>query len=92
MTTRKTIALTILTFVGKVMSLLFNMLSRFVIAFIPRHKDLVISWLQSLSEVIWEPKKSVTASVSIDLPILNISHVNGITQNVTFHVCHLSLA
>ena len=55
MTTRKTIALTIWTFVGKVMSLLFNMLSRFVITFLPRSKRLLISWLQSLSAVISEP-------------------------------------
>ena len=66
MTTGKTIVLTIWTFVGKVISLLFNMLSRFVIAFIPRSKHPLISWLQSLSAVIWEPKKikSVTASLS----------------------------
>ena len=57
MTTGKTIALTRRTFVGKVMSLLFNMLSRFVIAFLPRSKCLLISWLQSLSAVILEPKK-----------------------------------
>ena len=53
----KTISLTRWTFVGKVMSLLFNMLSRFVIAFIPRSKHLLISWLQSPSAVILEPKK-----------------------------------
>ena len=57
MTTGKTVALTIWTFVGKVMSLLFNMLSRFVIAFLPRSKHLLISWLQSLSIVISEPQK-----------------------------------
>ena len=56
-TTGKTTALTIPTFVSKVMSLLFNMLSRFVIAFYPRSKCLLISWLQSLSTVILEPKK-----------------------------------
>ena len=56
MTTGKTIALTRWTFVGKVMSLLFNMLSRFVIAFLPRSKLLSISWLQSLSAVILEPQ------------------------------------
>ena len=56
-TTGKTKALIILTFVGKVMSLLFNMLSRFVIVFLPRSKRLLISWLQSLSVVILEPKK-----------------------------------
>ena len=57
MTTGKTIALIRWTFVVKVMSLLFNMLSRFVIAFLPRSKYLSISWLQSLSTVILEPKK-----------------------------------
>ena len=57
MTTRKTIILTIQTFVSKVMSLLLNMLSRFVIAFLARSKSLLISWLQSLSIVILEPKK-----------------------------------
>ena len=57
MTIVKTIALTIWTFVGKVMSLLFNMLSRFVIAFLPRSKHLLISWLQSPSAVILETKK-----------------------------------
>ena len=56
MTTGKTIALTRWTFVGKVMSLLFNMLSRFVITFLPRSKHLLISWLQSPSAVILEPK------------------------------------
>ena len=57
MTTGKTIALTRLTFIVKVMSLLFNMLSRFVIAFLPRSKRLLISWLQSTSAVILEPRK-----------------------------------
>ena len=57
MTTGKTIALTRYTFVGKVMSLLFNMLSRLVITFLPRSKRLLISWLQSPSAVILEPKK-----------------------------------
>ena len=56
MTTGKTIVLTRQTFVGKVMSLLFNMLSRLVIAFLPRGKHLLISWLQSPSAVILEPK------------------------------------
>ena len=59
MTTGKTIALTRETFVGKVMSLLFNMLSRLVIVFIPRSKRLLNSWLQSPSTVILEPKKIV---------------------------------
>ena len=57
MTTGKTIALTKQTIVGKVMSLFFNMLSRFVTAFLPRSKSLLISWLQSPSAVIWESKK-----------------------------------
>ena len=57
MTTGKTIALTRQTFVGKVMSLFFNMLSRLVITFLPRSKCLLISWLQSPSAVILEPKK-----------------------------------
>ena len=57
MTTGKTIALTRRTFVGKVISLLFNVLSRFDIAFLPRSKCLLISWLQSLSTVILEPKE-----------------------------------
>ena len=67
MTTGKTIALTRRTFVGKVLSLLFNMLSRFVVAFLPRSKHLLISWLHSPSAVILEPKKikSVTVSPSI---------------------------
>ena len=59
MTTGKTIALTRWTFVGKVMSLLFNMMSRLVIAFHPRSKCLLISWLQSPSAVILEPKKGL---------------------------------
>ena len=59
MNTGKTIALTIWTFVGKVMTLIFNMLSRLVIAFLPRSKHLLISWLQSPSAVIWEPTKIV---------------------------------
>ena len=64
MTTGKTIALTRQIFVGKVMSQLFNMLSRLVIAFLPRSKHLSVSWPQSPSAVILEPKKikSVTAS------------------------------
>src|SRR5574341_1066625 len=57
MTTGKTIALTRRTFVGKVTSLLFNMLSRLVITFLPRSKSLLISWLQSPSAVILEPRK-----------------------------------
>ena len=71
MTTGKTIALTRRTLVGKVMSLLLNMLSRLVIAFLPRSKHLLISWLQSLSAVIVEPKEIRSVSfhcVPIYLP------------------------
>ena len=72
MTTRKTIALTRQTLVGKVISLFFNILSRFVIAFLPRSKHLLISRLQSPSAVIWEPKKIKSHTVSIVSP--SISH------------------
>ena len=68
MTKGKTIVLTIWTFVGKVIFLLFNTLSRFVIAFIPRSKRLLISWLQSPSAVILEPKKRKSFTVSIVSP------------------------
>ena len=68
MTPGKTTALTRRTFVGKVMSLLFNMLSRLVIAFLPRSKHLLISWLQSPSAVILEPKKIKSVTVSIVSP------------------------
>ena len=64
MTTGKTIALTRQTFVGKVMSLLFNMLSRLVTTFLPRSKRLLISWLQSPSAVILEPLNIKSATVS----------------------------
>ena len=64
MTIGKTIALTRWTFVGRVMSLLFNMLSRLVITFLPRSKCLLISWLQSPSAVILEPRKIKSATVS----------------------------
>ena len=68
MTTGKTIALTRWTFVGKVMSLFFNMLSRLVIAFLPRTKHLLISWLQSPTTVILEPPKIVCHCFPIYLP------------------------
>ena len=68
MTTGKTIALTIQTFVDKVMSVLFNMLPRFVIAFCPRSKCLLISWLQSPSAVILEPKKRKSLTVPMVSP------------------------
>ena len=68
MTTGKTTALTRRTFVGKVMSLLFNMLSRLVIAFLPRSTRLLISWLQSPSAVILEFKRIKYLTVSIVFP------------------------
>ena len=68
MTTGKSIALTRQTFVGKVMPLLFTILSRLVIAFLPRSKRLLISWLQSPSAVILEPKKIKCVTVSIVSP------------------------
>ena len=79
MTTGKTIALTRWMFVGKVMSLIFNMLSRFVIAFLPRSKHLLISWLQSPYAVILEPHtiKSLTVSIvspSICHEVMGLDH------------------
>ena len=68
MTTGKTITLTRQTFVGKVMSLLFNMLSRLVITFLPRSKRLLISWLQSPPAVIFELRKIKSATVSTVSP------------------------
>ena len=68
MTTGKTVALTRRTFVGKVMSLLFNILCRLVIAFFPRSKHLLISWLQPPSSVILEPPKIKSVTVSIVSP------------------------
>ena len=70
MTTGKTIALTRWTFVGKVMSLLFNMLSRLVITFLPRSMCLLISWLQSPSAVFWEPPKIKSDTVSTVSPCI----------------------
>ena len=72
MTTRKTIALTRWTFVGKIMSLLFNMVSSLVITFLPRSKRLLISWLQSPSAVILEPPKMKSDTVFTASP--SISH------------------
>ena len=83
MTTGKTIALTRWTFVSKVMSLLFNMLSRLVIAFLPRSKCLLISWLQSPSTVNLEPKRrksdtvcTVSPSISHEVMGLDLSFLN----------------
>ena len=72
MTTGKTITLTTQTFVGKAMSLLFNMLSRLVITFLPRSKCLLILWLQSPSAVILEPRKIKSDTVSTVSP--SVSH------------------
>ena len=72
MTTGKTIALTTRTFVGKLMSLLFNMLSRLVTTFLPRSKCLLISWLQSPSAVILEPKKIKSDTVSTVSPSISL--------------------
>ena len=71
MTTGKTIALTRWTFVGKVMSLLFHMLSRLIIGFLPRSKHLLVSCLQSPSTVILEPKKIKSLTVSIVSPFIS---------------------
>ena len=68
MTAGKTIALTRWTFVGKIMSLLLNMLSRLIITFFPRSKRLLISWLQSPTAVIWEPPKIKSDTVSTVSP------------------------
>ena len=70
MTTGKAIALTIWTFVSKVIYLLFNMLPRFVIAFLPRSKCLLISWLQLSSAMILVPKKIKSVTISIFSPYL----------------------
>ena len=84
MTTGKTIALTIQTFVSKVVSLLFNMLSRFVIAFLPRSKHLLISCLQSLSAVILEPKKVKSVIVHSKEAIRNIFFIASLEVNHLF--------
>ena len=86
MTTGKTIALTRWTFVGKVMSLLFNMLSRLVITFLPRSNHCLISWLQSPSAVILEPPKIKSDTVSTVSP--TISHeVMGPDAMISFSEC-----
>ena len=86
MTTGKTIALTRRTFVGKVMSLLLNMLSRLVITFLPRSNHLLISWLQSPSAVILEPRKIKSATVSTVSP--SICHeVMGLDAGSSFSEC-----
>ena len=82
MTTGKTIALTRQMFVVKVISLLFNMLPRLVITFLPRSKHLLISWLQSPSAVILEPRKIKSDTVSTGSP--SISHEVTRCQNLRF--------
>ena len=77
MTTGKTTALTRQTFVGKVMSLLLNMLSRLVITFLPRSKCLLISWLQSPSAVILEPKEIKSVSVCVVSPSIYLPCNDG---------------
>ena len=86
LTTGKTIALTIQTFVGKVMSLLFNMMSRLFIAFIPKSKSLLISWLQAPSAVILEPKKIkfLTVSSSICHEVIGPDAMILVFLNVEF--------
>ena len=84
MTTGKTIALTRWTFVGKVMSLFFNMLSRLVIAFIPRSKYLLISWLQSPSAVILEPPKIKSVTLSIVSPSICHEVIGPVTMILIF--------
>ena len=76
-TTRKTTTLTIWTFVGKVMSLLFNMLPRFVIVFLPRSKTLLIPWLQSPSTMNLEPKKIKSVTVSTLSPSIYLPWSDG---------------
>ena len=88
MTTGKTIALTIWTFVGKVMSLLFNILSRFVIAFLPRSRHLLILWLWSLSALILEPKKMKWDTVSTFSP--SICHEEMGMDSMIFNISRMS--
>ena len=104
MTTGKTIALTRRTFVGKIMSLLFNMLSRLVIVFLPRSKHLLISWLQSPFAVILEPRKIKSATVSTVSPpichevmgpdaVVFVASVTvcGPSSDVCIHLCVLKM-
>ena len=90
MTTRKTIALTIWTFVGKVLSVLFNMLSRFVVAFLPRSKCLLILCLQSPSTVILEPKKIKSIIISIVSHLFAMKWWNQMPWSLFFECWALS--
>ena len=92
MTTGKTIALTRQTFVGKVMSLLLNMLSRLVITFLPRSKCLLISWMQSPSVVIWEPKKIKSLTVSTVSPSICYEVMGLDAMIFTFWMLHFKPA
>ena len=97
MITGKTIALTMWTFVSKVMVLLLNMLSRFVIAFFPRSKHLLISWRQSLSTVTLEPKKMKSVTVSIVFPsicrgVMGMDAMNLVLWTLSFKLAFLLLS
>ena len=86
MTTGKTVALTERIFIGKVMALLFNMLSRLVITFLPRSKHLLISWLRSPSAVILELKKVKSVTVSIVFPFI-CHEVTGLDAMILVFEC-----
>ena len=88
MTTGKTIALTIQTFVGKVMSLFFSILSRFIISFLLRSKHLLILWLWSLSALILEPKKMNSDTVSTFSP--SICHEEMGMDSMIFYISRMS--
>ena len=91
MTTGKTIALTIWNFVGKVMSLLLNMLSRLAITFLPRSKHLLISWLQSPSAVILEPRKIKSVTVFIVSPFICHGMMGPDAMNLVFSMLRFKL-
>ena len=91
MTTGKTIDLTRQTFVGKVMSLLFNMLSRLVITFLPRSKHLLISWLQSPSAVILKPPKIKPDTVSTVSPSISLEVMGPDDMDFFLFFFHLFL-
>ena len=84
MATGKIVALTIQIFVGKIISLIFNMLSRFVIACLPRNKHLLISWLQPLSTVILEPKKIKSVIVLTFSSFLCHEVMGSVFQELSF--------
>ena len=90
MTTGKITVLTIWTFVGQVMTLLFNILSRFVITFLSRNKCLLISWLQSLSTMILEPKKIKSVTDSAFFPLFAMKLWDQVPWSSIFECCVLS--